>query len=160
MQVRLRFILSAAYLAVYMLVELLAEIAVNFGGIWEELAWSFWNLPWGYLNAVIALILGWEAIRLFRSMNAMDTQLKASAAAFQSTVSSYAKKWRLSDAEKDVLMLILKGCTQGQIAEMRKTAEGTVKAQAARIYQKSGFNNKNELLSTLVEDLSGGHSVL
>jgi DNA-binding NarL/FixJ family response regulator len=56
-------------------------------------------------------------------------------------------------------VLILKGCTHSQISEIRNTAEGTVKAQAAQIYKKSGYGNKSQLLSALVEDLSGGRSV-
>ncbi|GAB5446130.1 helix-turn-helix transcriptional regulator [Gymnodinialimonas sp.] len=154
-----RFVFSASYLALYVVAELIAEIIVNFGGLWEDLAWSFWYLPWGYLNVLVAILLAAEIWRMRRSMHQMDTQLRASAEAFRSTVASYAARWGLSVAERDVLMLILKGCTHGQIAEMRNTAEGTVKAQAAKIYQKSGFGGKNEILSALVEDLSGGRSV-
>jgi DNA-binding CsgD family transcriptional regulator len=92
-------------------------------------------------------------------MNEMDGQLKAAAAAFQATVAFYASDWHLSEAEKDVLMLILKSCTHKQIADLHQTAEGAAKAQVARIYQKSGFSNKNELLGTIVEVLSSGRSV-
>ncbi len=153
------FVYSASYLAFYVTAELMAEILATMGGVWGDLAWEFWYLPWGFLNAIIALILGVEIWRMRKSLTRMDAQIKASQAAFQATVASFASSWKLSRAEQDVLMLILKGCTHSQIATMRDTAEGTVKAQAARIYQKSGFANKNELLSALIEDLSGGRSV-
>ena len=153
------FYYSALYLAVYVLAEFIAEVMASVGGIWEDLAWAFWSLPWGYWNAVIAAILGLEIWRMRRSMEQMDTQLKASRDAFQATVASFATDWKLSAAEQNVLLLMLKGCSHAQIAQMRDTAEGTVKAQAARIYQKSGFANKNELLSALIEDLTGGHAL-
>ena len=150
------FVYTASYLALYVLAELIAEIMASVGGIWEDLAWQFWNLQWGYLNAPIALLLAREIWRMRKSMSEMDAQIQASRTAFKATVRSFAATWKLSNAEQDVLMLILKGCSHAQIAELRKTAEGTVKAQAARIYQKSGYANKNELLSALIEDLSGG----
>ena len=153
------FVYSASYLTLYVMVELIAEIMAAMGGVWENLAWEFWYLPWGFLNAGVALILGREIWRMRLSMTQMDAQIRASQEAFQATVASFAASWKLSVAEQDVLMLVLKGCTHSQIAAMRNTAEGTVKAQAARIYQKSGFANKNELLSALIEDLSGGRTL-
>lgn len=115
---------------------------VNFGGTWEDLAWDFWNLPWGYLNALVALVLSIEIWRMRTSIGQMDAQIRASRAAFQATVASFSETWKFSEAEEDVLLLMLKGCTHSRIATLRETAEGTVKAQAARIYQKSGFANK------------------
>ena len=57
--------------------------------MWEDLAWEFWYLPWGYLNAVVAGVLGVEIWRMRRSLSEMDAQIKASQAAFQATVARF-----------------------------------------------------------------------
>lgn len=159
MQVRIRFILAASYLAIFALLDVCAELFWVAGGVWRETADDFWQVPWGYLNALAGLLLAYEVVRMRRSMHDMDARLKSVAELFSATLDDYARRWKLSEAEKDVFVLILKGCTHSQISEIRNTAEGTVKAQAAQIYKKSGYGNKSQLLSALVEDLSGGRSV-
>lgn len=159
MQVKFRFVLAAGYLALYAILDVLGEFAWAAGGGWREAANIFWELPWGYLNALAGLVLAFDVFQMRRSMHHMNARLQASAAAFSSALEDYAREWKLSNAEKDVFILILKGCTHSQISEIRQTAEGTVKAQAAQIYKKSGFGNKTQLLSALVEDLTGGKSV-
>ena len=42
------------------------------------------------------------------------------------------------------------------IATLRKTAAGTVKAQSAAIYRKAGVSNRAEMISVLIEDLIDG----
>ena len=159
MQVRRRFVFAASYLALYALFDLLGEFAWAAGGAWRTLANAFWDYPWAYPNALAGAVLAYELLLERRKMNDMDAQLQATTAAVNATIEDYARNWSLSTAEKEVFILILKGCSHGEIAEIRKTAEGTVKAQAAQIYRKSGLGNKTQLLSALVEDLTGGGSV-
>ena len=48
---------------------------------------------------------------------------------------------------------LTKGLNTRDIAEMRGTSEGTVKAQTNAIYRKAGVTGRTQLLSTFIEDL-------
>lgn len=46
-----------------------------------------------------------------------------------------------------------KGFSTGEIANMRCTSEGTVKAQTSAIYRKAGVRGRAQLLSLFIDDL-------
>jgi DNA-binding NarL/FixJ family response regulator len=43
-----------------------------------------------------------------------------------------------------------------EIAQIRATREGTIKAQCAAIYRKAGVSGRAQLLSLFIEDLMAG----
>lgn len=61
--------------------------------------------------------------------------------------------WQLSDAEKLIGLLLLKGFSLKEIAEMRGTKDLTTRQQAANIYQKAKLSGRNELSAFFLEDL-------
>lgn len=61
--------------------------------------------------------------------------------------------WNLSDAETDVGLLMIKGLSHKEIAELRGTAEATVRQQARSIYSKSGLPSKAAFSAYFLEDL-------
>lgn len=61
--------------------------------------------------------------------------------------------WELSPAEKDVALLLIKGLSSKEIANIRNTSEKTVRQQAASIYQKSGLEGRAQLSAYFLEDL-------
>ncbi|TNF31662.1 MAG: response regulator transcription factor [Deltaproteobacteria bacterium] len=61
--------------------------------------------------------------------------------------------WKLTHAEKEICLLILKGLSNKEIADIRQTSEKTVRQQASGIYQKSNLSNRNELSAFFLEDL-------
>jgi len=63
------------------------------------------------------------------------------------------EKWHLSESEKDIGLLILKGLSHKEIADIRATSERTVRQQATSIYAKAGLENKNQLAAFFLEDL-------
>lgn len=63
------------------------------------------------------------------------------------------KAWRLSESEADVALLMLKGLTQKEIAQLRGSEEATVRQQAAAVYRKAGLANRAELGAFFLEDL-------
>lgn len=63
------------------------------------------------------------------------------------------QRWSLSDSEKDIALLILKGLSHKEIAQMRGTSERTVRQQAASVYGKAQVENKNQLSAFFLEDL-------
>jgi DNA-binding NarL/FixJ family response regulator len=61
--------------------------------------------------------------------------------------------WLLTAAEADVALFALKGCEVNEIARLRGSAEGTVRAQLTRVYAKAGVDSHSGLISLFLEDL-------
>jgi DNA-binding CsgD family transcriptional regulator len=62
-------------------------------------------------------------------------------------------EWRLTAAEADVALFALKGCDIAEIAALRHTAAGTVRAQLTSIYAKAGVGSQVALIALFMEDL-------
>jgi DNA-binding CsgD family transcriptional regulator len=61
--------------------------------------------------------------------------------------------WKLTEAERDVGLLILKGLSLREIAAVRVTSERTIRAQARSIYAKAGLSGRAALSAFFLEDL-------
>lgn len=61
--------------------------------------------------------------------------------------------WNLTDSEKEVAFLLLKGLSLKEIAEIRKTSERTARTQSISVYSKSGLAGRSELAAFFLEDL-------
>jgi DNA-binding CsgD family transcriptional regulator len=61
--------------------------------------------------------------------------------------------WGLSQAEKEIVLLLLKGLSNREIAEIRETSEHTIKQQSSAIYRKSETSSRAELSAFFLEDL-------
>ncbi|MDX1401845.1 MAG: hypothetical protein R3245_07985 [Kiloniellales bacterium] len=61
--------------------------------------------------------------------------------------------WGMTDAERDVGLLILKGLSHKEIAALRATTEATVRAQAQSIYRKAKLPGKTAFAAYFLEDL-------
>jgi DNA-binding CsgD family transcriptional regulator len=61
--------------------------------------------------------------------------------------------WKLTEAERDVGLLILKGLSLREIAVVRVTSERTIRAQARSIYAKAGLSGRAALSAFFLEDL-------
>ncbi len=61
--------------------------------------------------------------------------------------------WSLTQAEKDVAFLLLKGLSIKEISNIRNTSEKTVRTQTSAIYSKSGLSGRSELSAFFLEDL-------
>jgi DNA-binding CsgD family transcriptional regulator len=67
--------------------------------------------------------------------------------------------WGLSEAESDVGLLLLKGLSLKEIADLRETSERTVREQARAVYRKSSLAGRNALSAYFLEDLLPGAGV-
>ena len=63
-------------------------------------------------------------------------------------------KWRLTEAERDVALLLLKGLSHKDIAAARHTSEGTARQQSLAIYRKAGITSRSSLAAFFLEGLS------
>lgn len=61
--------------------------------------------------------------------------------------------WKLTEAEREVGLLILKGMSLKEIAAVRVTSERTIRAQARSIYAKAGLSGRAALSAFFLEDL-------
>ena len=61
--------------------------------------------------------------------------------------------WHLSQSEKDVALLLIKGFSMKEIAEIRSTHEKTVRQQAMSIYKKSSLSGRQQLAAFFLEDI-------
>jgi DNA-binding CsgD family transcriptional regulator len=62
-------------------------------------------------------------------------------------------RWKLTYAEKEVALLLLKGFSYNEIAAIRSTSERTVREQSSGIYQKSKLTGRAQLAAFFLEDL-------
>jgi DNA-binding CsgD family transcriptional regulator len=69
-------------------------------------------------------------------------------------------RWNLTEAEREVALLLLKGLSLKDIAAIRASTERTVRAQARSLYSKAGLTGRAALSAFFLEDLlapiSGG----
>ena len=64
-------------------------------------------------------------------------------------------QWGLTQAEREVALFAIKGLSVQEMARLRATSEGTIKAQTASIYRKANVTGRPQLLSLIIEDLMG-----
>jgi len=105
---------------------------------------------------VVGVVLG--AVLLARSHRRtmrVEAQLRVASGAFMELLAERFDEWGLTAAERDVTVFALKGLTVPEIARVRDTSEGTVKAQTNAIYRKAGVNGRPQLLGLFIGDLMG-----
>lgn len=62
-------------------------------------------------------------------------------------------KWNLTASECEVALLLIKGLSMKEVAEVRNVKEKTVRGQATAIYAKSNCAGRHELAAYFIEDL-------
>lgn len=111
------------------------------------------------LGLVTGGILVWRA---FGELRRAEARIERASAAFLDLLNARFSEWGLTAAERDVALFALKGLSVQEMAAMRQTSEGTIKAQTAAIYRKAGVTGRPQLLSLFIEDMMGAsvpHSV-
>lgn len=106
------------------------------------------------VGLLLGLALGAFALhRTVREKNVAVESLRRASAAFMDVLNERFDEWDLTPAEKDVALFAIKGLSLAEIARMRQTSEGTVKAQTNAIYRKAGVTGRPQLLSLFIDDL-------
>lgn len=62
-------------------------------------------------------------------------------------------KWELTKTEKTIGLLVLKGLSTKQIAELQGAQDKTIRQHCSAIYKKSGLGGRSELSAYFLEDL-------
>jgi DNA-binding CsgD family transcriptional regulator len=106
------------------------------------------------LGLLAGLIAGTLVLRHARSRQRLaEDNLRAASGEFMAVVNDRFADWALTPAERDVALFALKGLSLAEIADLRDTSEGTVKAQTNAIYRKAGVTGRPQLLSLFIDDL-------
>lgn len=106
------------------------------------------------LGLILGVVLGAAAIRHARARSARaEEALRAASGAFMEVLEERFTEWGLTPAERDVALFAIKGMSTQEIAELRQTSEGTVKAQTNAIYRKAGVSGRPQLLSLFIDEL-------
>lgn len=136
-----------------------SDIAMSVFGIYPApLSWTSREVL--EIGAALGLVLGlvFGALALRRSLRELSTaqaRLRRASVAFMDIMNEHFNDWGLTPAERDVALFSIKGLSTQDIATLRKTSEGTVKAQTNAIYRKAGVTGRPQLLSLFIEDLMG-----
>ena len=106
------------------------------------------------LGLVLGIGLGGLALRrTMRAHRRVEERLRAASTAFLDLLEERFDDWRLTPAEREVALFSIKGLSTAEIAGLRATSEGTVKAQTNAIYRKAGVSGRAQLLSLFIDDL-------
>ena len=139
------------------------DILLSVVGIYSvPLAWTTREMM--EVGALIGLLLGlvsggmlvWRA---FGDLRRAEARLERASGAFIDLLNTRFDEWGLTAAERDVALFAIKGLSVLEIARLRETSEGTVKAQTAAIYRKAEVSGRPQLLSLFIEDMMGGDRV-
>lgn len=85
----------------------------------------------------------------------MDFQQKIGhlSSEFLSYIDAQFNQWAFSRGEKEIALLLIKGLSMKEIAEIRGSNENTVRQQASQIYRKSQLGGRMELSAFFLDDL-------
>lgn len=135
----------------------ISDIATSLLGIYTP------PLPWelreimevaAALGLFMGVVLGAVLLRnVLRERNDARERLRRASGAFMDLLEERFGEWALTPAERDVALFAIKGMSTAEIAMLRTTSEGTVKAQTNAIYRKAGVSGRPQLLSLFIDDL-------
>lgn len=81
------------------------------------------------------------------------TESRALLAGLSQAIDEQYSRWNLTEAEREVALLLLKGLSLKEVAAVRAITERTIRAQARAIYTKAGLTGRAALSAFFLEDL-------
>jgi len=86
------------------------------------------------------------------TVHKITEQFKGARHQYSEVIQQQFEEWELSQSEKEVAMLMLKGLNFQEISTVRNTKEKTARHQASTIYSKTGLVGRHELSAWFIED--------
>ena len=109
--------------------------------------------------AFALIAIGLQIQWLLREHKSAKESVRAASGELLTVIDDSFANWRLTRSEREIALLLIKGFSVQEIAELRQTRPGTVKSQSSALYQKAGMSGRNELVAYFVEDLLGTNDV-
>ncbi|SDC87931.1 regulatory protein, luxR family [Cupriavidus sp. YR651] len=88
-----------------------------------------------------------------RAIVERDASARQSTKDFLKQMQDQFDAWKLTPAEKDVALLLVKGLSLEEIAGLRESGAKTVRQHAANIYAKAKLEGRHQLAAYFLEDL-------
>lgn len=140
------------------------------GSLWSEvLGLRTTSIPYDWqeyieVMASVGLLCGTVTTILFVRKSRqkelhLQRQIDVAAGNFQEHLTILFEDWSLSPSEEAVAVYAMKGFSNAEVAKLRGTSAATIKSQLNAVYRKSGFANRQQLISFLVEELLSGVAV-
>ena len=109
--------------------------------------------------AIALVAIGLQIRQLLRKHRDAESSVKVASGELLTVIHERFDEWRLTPSEIEIALLLIKGFSAQEIANLRDTRPGTVKSQSSTIYQKAGVRGRNELVAYFVEDLLAGERI-
>ncbi|MEZ5715945.1 MAG: helix-turn-helix transcriptional regulator [Paracoccaceae bacterium] len=143
-----------ALCAVVFVGDLIADAIADGGKVFTDV--HLWVEAAATLTLIAAIAI---EIPVLRRLMAREVRLRQSLnmakAAVEEVIAAHFETWALSPSERDVAHFLVRGMSIAETAQLRGSAEGTVKAHLNAIYRKSGTRNRAELMSLLIDAMMG-----
>jgi DNA-binding CsgD family transcriptional regulator len=123
---------------------------------WEDIGFDWRQIAAGLAVVALFTAIVFEAIylmNLLRRKANLERSVGMASSALQDVIESHFSEWKLTASEHDVATLMVKGLSIAEIAQIRGSADGTVKAHLNNIYRKSNTRNRAELLSSIMDSM-------
>lgn len=128
--------------------------------IWQEIVMSLlaivafsWQIKILLEKNLRISLLNTELFETKKSYQDWKEKTHTNAREIRQLIDEQFSLWQLSNSEKDVALLLIKGLSMKEIAEIRSTQEKTVRQQATSIYRKSALSGRQELAAFFLEDI-------
>ena len=116
-----------------------------------------WHLiPEAMASLALLIGIGFEVVYLLHLLQrkaSLERSVGMASAQLQDIIQSHFDSWKLTASERDVAALMIKGLSISEIAGVRGSADGTIKAHLNAIYRKSNARNRAEVLSHIMDAL-------
>ncbi|WP_417247864.1 helix-turn-helix transcriptional regulator [Celeribacter sp.] len=129
----------------------------------DYLALPLYMVPWSVMEGIeitasIGMLLGvFTSFVLVSQGQARVKSVEKKIEAASGELNDYLVKqfddWALSPTERHVAVLLIKGFSNQEIADIRGTSESTVKSQVTTIFRKSGVSSRGQLVTWVLEDV-------
>jgi DNA-binding NarL/FixJ family response regulator len=158
----MRNLIVLTLVAIFFMADIFFDIqeGIPVSHIWHEVV--MFGIAFGALIWQIRVImkkndhiqsLNTELLDTKQSYQEWKAKTHASAQEIRQLIDKQFLLWHLSHSEKDVALLLIKGLSMKEIAEIRNTQEKTVRQQATTIYKKSELSGRQELAAFFLEDI-------
>jgi DNA-binding CsgD family transcriptional regulator len=108
------------------------------------------------ITGVLVVSLLFTARQLYELLTRqkrLEQQMQIASGAFAELLEAHFDDWGLTSSERDVALMAIKGLSIADMARLRQTKDGTIKAQCNAVYRKAGVTGRPQLLSVFIEEL-------